>query len=339
MAESVGYRALTPSLDGSTMATMTHQVAIVVFPGVQSLDVAGPHEVFSGATQLGADYSVRLVSPHSGAVRSESGLQLLPDGPLPAPESVDTLIVPGGSGIHAAAADPRLAGWVAATAAVVPRLASVCSGAFMLAKIGVLDGKPATTHWARAERLAAQYPEVDVQPDPIFIRTGKVWTSAGVTAGMDLALAMVEDDHGGEIAQTVARWLVMYMRRPGGQSQFATPVWSPPAQRPAVRAAQDLIHAQPEADLRVPVLAELVGMSPRHFSREFTRQVGMTPGQYVEQVRLETARRLLESEPVTVPVAARRSGFGSAETMRQAFVRRLGIPPDDYRRRFALPVS
>jgi transcriptional regulator GlxA family with amidase domain len=209
----------------------------------------------------------------------------------------------------------------------------------MLAEVGVLDGKPATTHWARANRLAAEYPAVDVQPDPIFIRTGKVWTSAGVTAGMDLALAMVDDDHGSEIAQSVARWLVMYMRRPGGQSQFATPVWSPPAQRPAVRAAQDLIHAQPEADLRVPVLAGLVGMSPRHFSREFSRQVGMTPGQYVEQVRLETARRLLESEPVTVPVAARRSGFGSAETMRQAFVRRLGIPPDDYRRRFALAAS
>jgi transcriptional regulator GlxA family with amidase domain len=206
----------------------------------------------------------------------------------------------------------------------------------MLAKIGVLDGKTATTHWARAERLAAEYPNIDVQPDPIFVRTGKVWTSAGVTAGMDLSLAMVEDDHGSEIAQTVARWLVMYMRRPGGQSQFATPVWSPPAQRPAVRAAQDLIHTEPESDLRVPVLAARVGMSARNFSREFTRQVGMAPGQYVEQVRLETARRLLESEPITVPVAARRAGFGSAETMRQAFLRHLGVPPDDYRRRFAL---
>jgi transcriptional regulator GlxA family with amidase domain len=315
---------------------MTHHVAIVVFPGVQSLDVVGPHEVFTGATGLGADYSVRLVSAHAGPVRTESGLNLLPDGTLPEPEDVDTLIVPGGRGIHAAAADPRITDWVSAVAPVVPRLASVCSGAFMLAKVGALDGKPATTHWARAARLAAEYPAVDVQPDPIFIRSGKLWTSAGVTAGMDLALAMVDDDHGGEIAQTVARWLVMYMRRPGGQSQFATPIWSPPAPRPSVRAAQDLIHAQPEADLRIPVLAERVGMSARHFSREFTRQVGMAPGQYVEQVRLETARRLLESEPITVPVAARRSGFGSAETMRQAFVRRLGIPPDDYRRRFAL---
>jgi transcriptional regulator GlxA family with amidase domain len=315
---------------------MTRDVTIVGFAGVQSLDVVGPHEVFSAATQLGADYSVRLVSVDGAPVRAESGLQLLPDGPLPAPESVGTLIMPGGRGIHAAAADPRLAGWVASTAVVATRVASVCSGAFMLAKLGLLDGKCATTHWARADRLAAEYPAVDVQPDPIFIRNGKVWTSAGVTAGMDLALAMVDDDHGGEIAQTVARWLVMYMRRPGGQSQFATPVWSPPAQRPAVRAAQDLIHAQPEADLRVPVLAGLVGMSPRHFSREFTRQVGMAPGQYIEQVRLETARRLLESEPVTVVVAARRAGFGSAETMRQAFVRRLGVPPDDYRRRFAI---
>jgi transcriptional regulator GlxA family with amidase domain len=322
-----------------TRDVATHRVVIVVFPGVQPLDVVGPHEVFAGATDLGAKYSVRLVSVDGKAVRAESGLRLLPDGRLPGPESIDTLIVPGGRGIHAAAADGRLAGWLAEASPVVARLASVCSGAFLLAKVGLLDGKPATTHWARAARLAAEYPAVDVQPDPIFIRTGKVWTSAGVTAGIDLALAMVDDDHGGEIAQTVARWLVMYMRRPGGQSQFATPVWSPPAPRPAVRAAQDLIHAQPEADLRVPVLAARVGMSARHFSREFTRLMGMAPGQYVEQVRLETARRLLESEPITVPVAARRAGFGSAETMRQAFVRRLGIPPDDYRRRFALAPS
>jgi transcriptional regulator GlxA family with amidase domain len=225
---------------------------------------------------------------------------------------------------------------VATAVPVVPRLASVCSGAFLLAKLGVLDGRPVTTHWARAARLAADYPAIHVQPDPIFIRSGNVWTSAGVTAGMDLALAMVDDDHGGELAQTVARWLVMFMRRPGGQSQFAAPVWAPPAQRPAVRAAQDHIHAQPEADLRVPVLARRVGMSPRHFSREFTRQIGTSPGHYVEQVRVETARRLLESEPVSIPLAARRAGFGSAETMRQAFVRRLGIPPDHYRRRFAL---
>jgi transcriptional regulator GlxA family with amidase domain len=204
---------------------MPHHVAIVVFPGVQSLDVVGPHEVFSAATQLGADYSVRLVSPDAGAVRAERGLQLVPDGPLPDPKSVDTLIVPGGRGIHAATADAGLVGWVAATAAVAPRLASVCSGAFMLAAIGVLDGKPATTHWARAQRLAAEYPAVDVQADPIFIRTGKVWTSAGVTAGMDLALAMVDDDHGGELAQTVAGGVVMYMRSPGGQSVFDTPVW------------------------------------------------------------------------------------------------------------------
>jgi transcriptional regulator GlxA family with amidase domain len=315
---------------------MSHHVAIVVFPGVQPLDVVGPHEVFAGATELGADYSIQLVSTAGDTVRAESGLRLVPDGPLPDPTLIDTLIVPGGRGIHAAAADTVLADWIDRAVPVVSRLASVCSGAFLLAARGVLDGLPATTHWARAGRLAADYPAIDVRPDPIFIRSGKVWTSAGVTAGMDLALAMVEDDHGSDIAQTVARWLVMYVRRPGGQSQFATPVWSPPAPRPAVRAAQDLIHSQPEADHRIPVLARRVGMSARHFSREFTRQVGVAPGHYVEQVRLETARRLLESEPGTVSVAARRAGFGSAETMRQAFVRRLGIPPDDYRRRFAV---
>jgi transcriptional regulator GlxA family with amidase domain len=212
----------------------------------------------------------------------------------------------------------------------------VCSGAFLLAAAGVVRDQPVATHWFRAAELAATYPDLDVQVDPIYLRQGRIWTSAGVTAGMDLALAMVEEDHGAEVAQVIARHLVMFVRRPGGQSQFASPVWSPPAPRPSVRHAQDLVHADPAADLRVPVLAARVGMSPRHFSREFTRLVGTPPGDYVERVRIEAARRLLESEPVTVAVAATRAGFGSAETLRRAFLRRVGVPPDHYRRRFAL---
>nr|WP_239029174.1 helix-turn-helix domain-containing protein [Pseudonocardia acidicola] len=199
----------------------------------------------------------------------------------------------------------------------------------------MLDGHPATTHWRFATRLAEAHPGIDVRPDPIFIRSGRIWTPAGVTAGMDLALALVEADHGAETAQQIARDLVRFVRRAGGQGQFASPVWSPPAPRPSVRAAQDLTHSEPAADLRIPVLAARVGMSTRHFSREFTRLVGTPPGDYVERVRVEAARELLESTAVTVSAAATRSGFGSAETMRRAFLRRLGVAPDHYRRRFA----
>ena len=212
---------------------------------------------------------------------------------------------------------------------------SVCTGAFLLAAAGLLDGLAVTTHWRHARDLAAAYPALDVHADPIYLRQDRVWTSAGVTAGIDLALALVESDHGPEPAQQIARDLVVFLRRPGGQSQFTGPVWSPTAPRPSVRAAQDLIHAEPAADLRVPVLAARVGMSERHFSREFTRLLGSPPGDYVERVRVDTARRLLESGPLLVAAAATRAGFGSAETMRRAFLRRLGVPPDQYRRHFA----
>jgi transcriptional regulator GlxA family with amidase domain len=212
---------------------------------------------------------------------------------------------------------------------------SVCTGAFPLAAAGLLDGLTATTHWRWTRALAREHPAVDVHGDAIYLRQGRVWTSGGVTAGIDLALALVEADHGTELAQQVARELLVFVRRPGGQSQFAAPAWAPPAARPAVRAAQDLIHADPAADLRVPEIARRVGMSVRHFTREFTRELGHPPAEYVEQVRVDAARRLLESEPVLVTVAATRCGFGSAETMRRAFLRRLGVAPDHYRRHFA----
>jgi transcriptional regulator GlxA family with amidase domain len=194
-----------------------------------------------------------------------------------------------------------------------------------------------TTHWARAEQLAEAHPLAEVDPEPIYVRDGDLWTSAGVTAGIDLALALVEVDHGPELAQTIARWLVMFLRRPGGQSQFAVPVWADAAPAGPVRRAQDLVHAEPGADWTVTTLADRVGMSPRHFSRSFTDQVGEPPGHYVTTVRVEAARRLLEQEPdTTTAVVARRCGFGTAETLRRAFLRRLGVPPEQYRRRFTL---
>jgi transcriptional regulator GlxA family with amidase domain len=317
-----------------------HRVVVPVFDGVQPLDVTGPHEVFMTATALlgQGGYRVSLVADDPRPVQSGGGLRLLPDGPLPV-GGFDTVLVPGGGGARRMAADHPIVEWLRTTEPSADRVVSVCTGAFVLAAAGLLDGLPATTHWRYARALARTHPTVDVHADAIWLRNGRVWTSAGVTAGIDLALAVVEDDHGVELAQQIARELVVFLRRPGGQTQFAGPVWTAPARQPSIRAAQDLIHADPSADLRVPVLAGLVGMSERHFSREFTRALGTTPGGYVEQVRVDEARRLLETEPVLISVAATRCGFGSTETMRKAFLRRVGVPPDHYRRRFAVTTS
>ncbi|MGL5865418.1 MAG: GlxA family transcriptional regulator [Dermatophilaceae bacterium] len=318
-----------------------HRVVIAAYPGVQALDLTGPFEVFAGCDRLldhlGArtGYEVTVVAEHPGPVRTESGLGVVADAALPHRGPIGTLVIPGGHGVRRMSPDDAYLTWLGRAVARADRVASVCTGAFALAAVGGLDGIRATTHWRHAAELARRHPAVQVDADAIHLRQGRVWTSAGVTAGLDLALALIEADHDADVAQTVARELVMFLRRPGGQSQFAGPVWEEPARVPSIRAAQDLIHADPAADLRVPVLAARVGMSERHFSREFTRALGASPGDYVERVRVDAARRLLESEPVLVSVAASRSGFGTAETMRRAFVRRLGIPPDDYRRRFA----
>jgi transcriptional regulator GlxA family with amidase domain len=315
-----------------------HLVLIPVFDGVQVLDVTGPHEVLAYATrQLGdaPGYTVRLVSTTPEPVTTDGGLKLVPDGPLPSSGEIGTLLVPGGTGARDLPPDDELVGWLRAAADRSARVVSVCTGAFPLAAAGVLDGHAAATHWMYAGQLGAAYPEVDVRADPLFVRDGRVWTSAGVTAGIDLALALVEADHGVDVAQQVARALVVSLRRPGGQSQYAGPVWTEPARKPGIREAQDLIHGHPDADLRVPALATHAGMSERHFSREFARELGCPPGDYVEQVRVDAARRLLESGPAPVTVVADRTGFGTAETMRRAFVRRLGVPPAHYRRHFA----
>ncbi len=319
-----------------------HDVIIPLVPGHQPLDVVGPHEVLAGATELLAGrggYRITLVAAEPGPVPADSGLLLTATAAFGERGRIGTLLVPGGHGFRKVTPGSAFADWLTRAATRAERVASVCTGAFALAATGVLDGLVATTHWHYAGELARRYPAVQVRPDPIYVRQGRIWTSAGVTAGIDLALALVEADHGSELAQQIARQLVVFVRRPGGQSQFAAPVWSPPAPRPSVRAAQDLIHAQPAADLRVPALAAAVGMSERHFSREFTRLLGRPPGDYVEEVRVDAARRLLTSEPVLVGVAATRCGFGSAETMRRAFVRRLGVPPDHYRRHFAVPTD
>ncbi len=321
----------------------TRSILIVTFPGTQALDVVGPFEVFVGARQVMETerpddppaYEVRVVSSAGSPVISESGLSIGTD-PLPDPttDRHDTVLVAGGFGVQEARTDAILVDWLRRVAPRTRRIGTVCTGTFLAAQAGLLDGHTVTTHWARAQLLAAEFPELDVDPDPIFTRTGNVWTSAGVTAGIDMALAMVEEDLGSEVAQTVARWLVMFLRRPGGQTQFAAPVWMPRAERSSVRGVQQSIEDEPEADHRVATLAARAAMSPRHFSRVFTEEVGEAPGQYVERVRVEIARRHLEDTSDTVVVIARRCGFGTPETMRRAFLRRLGVAPDHYRRRF-----
>lgn len=313
-------------------------VVIVAFPDVQALDVTGPFDVFSGANDaLGTEaYEITLVAAVPGPVRTASGMAVVAERHLAEAVEVDTLLVPGGRGVHAARLEPATLDAVARHARAARRVASVCTGTFLLASAGVLREGPVTTHWAHADRLADEFPGLVVERDPLWVRNGRCWTSAGVTAGIDLALALVEDDHGAEVAQLIARHLVMFLRRPGGQSQFATAVWAPAADPGPIRAAQDHIHAHPDADLSVERLAALVALSPRHFQREFARRVGETPGRYVERVRVEVARRALEASPeVPVSAVAERSGFGSAETLRRSFLRHVGVPPDHYRRRFA----
>ncbi len=316
------------------------RAVIVAFEGVQPLDAVGPHEVFAGATRAAAaqgrpgGYEVAVASVGGGIIRAESGLEL---GTVPltdASERIDTLVLAGGSGARAAADDEDLVTWVAATAPHCRRVATVCSGAFLGAAAGLLEGRRVTTHWARARELREAYPGLTVDPDPIYVRDGKYWSSAGVTAGIDLSLALVQEDLGVDVAQTVARWLVMFLHRPGGQTQFASPVWVPRAERSTVRAVQTLVETAPGGDHRVGALAAAAAMSVRHFTRVFTAEVGETPSRFVERTRLETARRELETTADTLDVVAARCGLGSAETLRRVFQRHLGVSPDAYRRRF-----
>jgi transcriptional regulator GlxA family with amidase domain len=323
------------------MGTMARSVVLVGYPRIQALDLVGPFEVFTGATLLlaaeGRDgYQVSIASVGGKPVDTGTGLAFVAT-PLPDPgRPIDTVVLPGGGGSDAACADAELIDWVRAMAPQARRVVSVCTGAFLAAEAGLLDGCRATTHWAFANRLARAYPAVDVDPEPIFVRSSdKVWTAAGVTAGIDLALALVENDHGTEVAQTVARWLVLYLRRPGGQTQFAAPVWMPRANREPIRAAQEAVEAEPGAQHSINELARRAAMSPRHFTRLFTDEVGEAPGAYVERVRTEAARRQLEETDDTVVAIAARCGFGTAETMRRNFVRRVGVSPDQYRRTFS----
>jgi transcriptional regulator GlxA family with amidase domain len=324
------------------MAAAARRVAILVFPGVQSLDVSGPLEVLAGAnTLLDAEgrseprYELTVVAASDAPLRSSSGLRLLPDTDIGRLHGrLDTLIVAGGGGARRAAADAALVEWVRRTSAGARRTVSVCTGAFVLARAGLLDGRRATTHWAAAATLAREHPEVAVDPAPIFVRDGAIWTSAGVTAGMDLALALVEQDLDREAALTIARHLVLFLRRPGNQSQFSAALAAQQPEREPLREALRAVTEDVAGQHSVEAMAERAGMSPRHFARAFRAETGVTPARYVARVRLEAARRLLEDTPRPVALVARECGFGTAESMRRAFLRALGVAPAEYRRRF-----
>lgn len=321
---------------------MGRRVVLIAVPDAQILDVTGPLEVFSTASRElerrgGARraYELLLAAPEAGPLATSSGLAVVAEQAVSAVRGrLDTLIVAGGRGVERALGDAVLVRRIARLAGRSRRVASVCTGAFLLAEAGLLDGRRATTHWAACERLAARHPAVAVEPDPIFVRDGAVITSAGVTAGMDLALALVEEDHGRDLALMVARRLVLFLKRPGGQSQFSAPLAAQQAVRDPLADVQAQVVAHPAGDHSVGALARRAGMSPRHFARVFAREAGATPARFVERARVEAARRQLEDSGEGVEAIAEACGFGSSETLRRAFLRQLRVGPSEYRERF-----
>ncbi|MEU6015658.1 helix-turn-helix domain-containing protein [Streptomyces sp. NPDC047515] len=323
---------------------MSHRVVIAVFPDVDLLDVTGPAEVFALAnreTAGRAGYRVSLAGPVAGAVRTSAGVRLLTDVAFDdVGGQVDTLLVPGAvdmtDGGPVARIDSDVVAWVKETAPHARRVASVCVGAHVLAAAGLLDGKTATTHWSTAAQLAADHPDVTVDPDPIFVRTdrGRLWTGAGISACLDLALALVAEDLGEQTALAVARQLVMYLKRQSGQSQFSVPLSRPAADRRDIDELRLWIADHLDADLSARTLAARMCLSERHFARVFKQETGTSPGAYVEAARVEVARRLLETSDCPLDQVAAAAGLGSVETLHRAFRRQLATAPAAYRRRF-----
>jgi transcriptional regulator GlxA family with amidase domain len=310
-----------------------HRVAVLVYDGVKLLDVAGPADVFAEANRLGADYIVELVSPTGEDVVTSVGIALAVARAAADVPSTDTLLIAGGDIYPRTPVAPELSDAAAALAAGAGRVASICTGAFILAAAGALDGKRATTHWRVAAQLAARYPAIAVDPDAIYVRDGRTYSSAGVTAGIDLALALVEEDHGAELTRDVARLLVVYLQRAGGQSQFSVPLASEPPKTPALRRVVELVTADPAADYSLAALAARLNVSRRHLTRLFHDELATTPARYVEAIRFDIAKALL-AQGHTATDAAARAGFPSYESLRRVFARELQLSPAVYQRRF-----
>lgn len=319
------------------------RIGILVFPNCEVLDVSGPMEAFAFADRWARirnlvndpGYELLVIAPTPGPITTMSGLQIVATrGCEDVKDGLDTLIIAGGIGVEQACADLALVAWVKMMAPRVRRLVSVCTGAFLLAAAGLLNNRRVTTHWMWCEQLAAAYPSLRVEPNLIFVRDGHVYTSGGITSGIDLALALIEEDLGQEIARIVAGILVVFLRRPGGQTQFSPFLLGEAKSRHDVRQLQAWILAHPAEDLDVETLAGRLAMSPRNFARLFRSETGMTPAKFVEQARLETARCKLEQAPLPVETIAELCGFGTAERMRRSFQRLLNVTPQDYRARF-----
>ena len=308
------------------------RVVFAVVPPIQILDLTGPFEVFARC----GGYRVELVTNDPGGqVSSSCGLRLCEAGDYRAVRgSIDTLLVPGGDGAEDLLVDDAFLRWLRRMSRGVRRIGAICTGAFPLAAAGILDGRRAATHWRFCARLQDQFPQVRVEQDPIFLRDGNVYTSAGVMAGIDLALALVEEDHGQSKSLEIARDLVMFLRRPGGQSQFSTVLAAQVSSRRPIEDLQGWILAHLTGDLSVEKLAAHCRMSARHFTRVFTAEKGVTPARFVEQARVESARILLETSGCGMKQAAAQSGFGSVDSLRRAFVRVLRVTPSEYARHF-----
>lgn len=322
------------------------RVVFLVMPGSHSLELTGPYDAFATAARnaarqnLSTAYEMEVVSIAAGAVEAFGGLRLLVDRTFRglrvanARNGIDTLVIVAGASAATEPIPADLVNWVRRTAPHVRRVASVCTGAFILAEAGLLDGHRVTTHWAFGEALSRRFPNVEVDSDSIFTGDGHIYTSAGVTAGIDLALALIEEDLGRELAMSVARSLVVYLRRPGTQSQFSTHLKLQAAERQPLRELQAWMQDHLEEDLSVETLAERAGMSPRNFARVFQRETKLTPAKYVEKIRLEAARRRLEEPTSTIEQVAAESGFGTLESLRRSFQRNLNVSPGAYRDRF-----
>jgi len=361
MAESVGTLSLCHEPPGLILAAMaakrsskasrarTRRVAMLAYPDIQILDVTGPLEVFARTSRWMHDhglrpsddaYTVEIIGIERGPFVASSGLKLYADhGYREVGPGIDTLLISGGRGTERYCKSKPLLAWIRRQSRLVRRLASVCTGAYFLAEAGLLDGLDATTHWSYTDDFTGRFPRVRLDPDRIYIKQDSLYTAAGVTSGIDLALALVEEDHGREVALAVARALVMFLRRPGGQAQFSAQLAGQIAEHEPLRDLQSYILDHPEADLSVEKLARRVAMSPRHFARVFAREVGAPPARFVARARVETARRLLEESSEGLEAICEKSGLGTAESMRRAFLKIVGVPPSHYRQRFHGPPS
>src|ERR1700738_848409 len=308
------------------------KVVIVGPPPVQVLDVTGPLEVFSNAP----DYEIQLANPGpKRALQTNRGVLLADATPIAGVRGpIDTLVIAGGPGAESGSYDPNLIAWIAKVARQPRRVASICTGAFILAEAGLLNGKQAVTHWNFCDRLAKEYPEVVVRPEPIYLRDGSIYTSAGITAGIDLSLALVEEDHGHETALKIARFLVMFLVRPGGQAQYSHMLSHQAITSQPLRELQVWMLQHLREDLTVESLAERIGVSARHFTRVCLRETGMNPGQFVDRMRVEAAQQIIDSSSRGLKEVADTCGFKSADALRRTFLRVLGVQAGDSPRRF-----